>query len=371
MPSLADLAELVRAPAALSVPGDVVAGAAAAGTLDRRVLGLAGASVLIYWAGMAANDWADRELDARERPERPIPSGRVSPGLALGVSAGLTVAGVALACLTGGRRALAAAVPLAGAVWAYDLAAKNTAAGPGVMAACRGLDVLLGASRGRAVRAVPAALTVAAHTYTVTVLSRREVSGASRTLPAATMAGTAAVAAAVVAGRRIRTDRPIRHGTAGRYGSAVPSGPTDRHGPAVPSGSTGQDGSVVRSGPIGRLRSAARNGSIARSGWAVRGGWAGRLGPARRNGSGAGTDWRALVPVALVGWYGLQYGAAQARVAVDPQAARVRAAVGAGITGLPALQGALVARSGAAVLGVAVAAAAPLGRRLARKVSPT
>jgi len=34
MPSLRDLAELVRAPAALSVPGDVLAGAAAAGRSD-------------------------------------------------------------------------------------------------------------------------------------------------------------------------------------------------------------------------------------------------------------------------------------------------------------------------------------------------
>ncbi|WP_344922024.1 SCO3242 family prenyltransferase, partial [Plantactinospora mayteni] len=239
MPSLRDLAELVRAPAALSVPGDVVAGAAAADALDRRVPGLAGASVLLYWAGMAANDWADRELDARERPERPIPSGRVSPGLALGVSAGLTAAGIGLAGLAGGRRALAVAVPLAGAVWAYDLRAKNTPAGPAVMAACRGLDVLLGASGGRVVRAVPAALTVAAHTYTVTELSRREVSGATRTLPAATLAGTAAVAAAAVARRRTADPaRPARH-----------------------------------------------------------------------------PDWRTLVPAALAGWYGLQYGTAQARVA--------------------------------------------------------
>ena len=45
------------------------------------------------------------------------------------------------------------------------------------MAACRGLDVLLGATAGDPVRAVPAALVVAAHTYTVTALSRREVSG--------------------------------------------------------------------------------------------------------------------------------------------------------------------------------------------------
>ncbi|MGC4764543.1 SCO3242 family prenyltransferase [Micromonospora sp. DT46] len=284
MPRLADLAELVRAPAALSVPGDVVAGAAAAGTLGRRTPALAAASVLLYWAGMAANDWADRRLDAVERPERPIPSGRVAPGAALGLAAGLTAAGVALATAAGGRRAATVAVPLAAAVWGYDLAAKSTAAGPAVMAACRGLDVLLGATGGRALRAVPAAVTVAAHTWTVTALSRREVTGADAALPLRTLAGTALVAA----------------------------------------------GAVVRPRPD-----------------------------------------RAALPALLAGWYAARYGAAQARAVADPRAGRVRAAVGAGITGLPALQGALTARAGAGLLGLAVAAAAPLGGRLARRISPT
>ncbi|MFC0033572.1 SCO3242 family prenyltransferase [Micromonospora chaiyaphumensis] len=295
MTRFADLAELVRAPAALSVPGDVLSGAAAAGALGRRTPALAGASVLLYWAGMAANDWADRRLDAVERPERPIPSGRVRPATALGVAVGLTAAGLAVAGAAGGRRATAVAVPLAATIWGYDLRAKNTAAGPAVMAACRGLDVLLGASVGpargrggreappgarRLVRALPAALTVAAHTWTVTALSRREVSGADRRLPRATLAGTALVAATAL----------------------------------------------------------------------------GRPDP---------------VPVVLAAGYAGRYGAAQARVLADPSPARVRAAVGAGITGLPALQGALTARAGARLLGLAVAAAAPLGRRLARLISPT
>ncbi|WP_319463710.1 SCO3242 family prenyltransferase [Micromonospora sp. RTP1Z1] len=306
MTSLADLAELVRAPAALSVPGDVLAGAAASGALDRRTPVLAGASVLLYWAGMAANDWADRRLDAVERPERPIPSGRVSPPSALGLAAGLTAAGLALATAAGGRRAAAVAVPLATTIWGYDLLAKNTAAGPAVMAACRGLDVLLGATSAgpdrapaarrsgaaapggwaspsagaRLARALPAALTVAAHTWTVTALSRREVTGADRRLPRATLAGTAVVAASAL----------------------------------------------------------------------------GRADP---------------VPVALAAGYATRYGSAQAKVLADPSPGRVRAAVAAGITGLPALQGALTARAGARLLGLAVAVAAPLGRRLARLVSPT
>ncbi|MEV2238818.1 SCO3242 family prenyltransferase [Micromonospora sp. NPDC049891] len=317
MPRMADLAELVRAPAALSVPGDVVAGAAAAGALGRRTPALAAASVLLYWAGMAANDWADRELDAVERPERPIPSGRVSPGLAVGLAAGLTAAGVGLAAAAGGRRAAAVAVPLAAAVWGYDLAAKNTAAGPAVMATCRGLDVLLGAAGGRPARALPAAVTVAAHTWTVTALSRREVSGADRALPLRTLAGTALVAASAARppGRQL-TGRITRTG--------APAG-------ALPE-------------PAGRAPAPGRRvlGAVAVS-----------------------------LPAVLAAWYAARYGTAQARVAAEPTAARVRSAVGAGITGLPALQGALTARAGSGLLGLAVAAAAPLGRRLARKVSPT
>src|SRR5262249_8836138 len=206
-PRVRDIAELVRAPAALSVPGDVFAGAAAAGVLSARTPALATASICMYWAGMAANDWADRDVDAVERPARPIPSGRVSPTVALGLATGLTAAALGVAGLAGGAGALAVAVPLAGAVWAYDVVAKSSPAGPAVMAGCRGLDVLLGASGGRMMRALPAAATVAAHTYTVTALSRREVDGARRRLPATTLALTSAIATAAGVPRRSATGR--------------------------------------------------------------------------------------------------------------------------------------------------------------------
>jgi UbiA prenyltransferase family protein len=314
MPSLRDFMDLVRAPAALSVPGDVVAGGAAAGALGRRTPALACASVCLYWAGMAANDWADRRLDKVERPERPIPSGRISANMALATALGLTGAGLAAAGLAAGRRGLAVAVPLAAAVWAYDLRAKNTPAGPAVMAACRALDVLLGASPGLGggrtgsrggtgappgtagaaspsrtfADALPSALAVAAHTYMITELSRREVSGADHRVPATTLAGTAALAAGVT----------------------------------------------------------------------VAGG---------RRGAGPG----AAVQATLASWYLARFGAAQARAVDEPSAPRIREAVGTGITVLPALQGALTVDAGAARVGLAVALAAPLGRRLARKISPT
>ena len=295
MTTLGDLAELVRAPAALSVPGDALAGAAVTGTLGPQAAGLSAASVCLYWAGMSANDWADRNLDAKERPERPIPSGRVTPGTALGIAVTLTGAGLCLAGLTGGRRALAVAAALAGTVWWYDCAVKHTAAGPAAMAACRGLDLLLGASSRTAPqtagrwRAAGPALTVAAHTYPVTALSRREVAGGGPLLPAATLAGTAAVA---VAAASLRARRP----------------------PAT---------------------------------------------------------WRRLLPGGLVSWYAATYAAAQLHALSEPSASNMRAAVGAGITSLPALQGALIARSGRPAVALAVAAAAPLGCRLARRVSPT
>jgi 4-hydroxybenzoate polyprenyltransferase len=142
------LAELVRAPAALTVPGDGLAGAAAGFPLGGRTAALTASSVCLYWAGMALNDYVDRDVDAVERPARPIPSGRVSPRAALGTATALTAAGLAIAGAAGGTRALGVAVPLTCAVWAYDLGLKGTAAGPPVMAAARGLDIVLGAGVG-------------------------------------------------------------------------------------------------------------------------------------------------------------------------------------------------------------------------------
>ncbi|CAD5924268.1 protein of unknown function [Streptomyces sp. KY70] len=90
--------ELFRVSALFSVPGDALAGAAAVGRSPGRGTALAiGASLCLYEAGMALNDWADREEDAVDRPHRPIPSGRISPPAALGAAGVLTAAGLALA----------------------------------------------------------------------------------------------------------------------------------------------------------------------------------------------------------------------------------------------------------------------------------
>lgn len=191
--------QLVRAPAGLTVLGDATAGMAAAGRrglLPR--LGLPVASVLLYWGGMALNDAADADLDRLERPERPIPSGRVSQRAAVATAGALTAAGLGVAGLTGGRSSLAVAVPLAAAIWAYDLSAKRNALGPIVMAACRGLDVLLGAGGDHARAAVRPAAVMAGHTASVTALARGEVHGTHPAVATAAAAVTVGSAAAAV-----------------------------------------------------------------------------------------------------------------------------------------------------------------------------
>ena len=197
MTSVRAWAELLRISALFTVPGDALAGAAATRTAPNRGTALAvGASLCLYEAGMALNDWADRDLDAVERPGRPLPSGRITPAAALTAATGLTGAGLVCAALAG-RRTLATAAALAGTVWAYDLGLKNTPAGPYAMATARSLDLLLGATATYAPAArqavAPAAL-LGAHTLAVTSVSRHEATGGSSKAPLTALATSAAIA---------------------------------------------------------------------------------------------------------------------------------------------------------------------------------
>lgn len=108
------------------------------------------ASACLYTAGMVLNDYFDRDQDARERPFRPIPSGRVSEKTAQRLGFGLLGAGVLFGWLAGATIGSfwpgLVATLLAGAVYIYDGVAKQTPAAPVVMGLCRTLNVLLGMS---------------------------------------------------------------------------------------------------------------------------------------------------------------------------------------------------------------------------------
>jgi 4-hydroxybenzoate polyprenyltransferase len=122
----------------------VLAGGTAA---DWRVfLPLLLAMTLFYVGGMYLNDAFDAEIDARQRPERAIPSGRVARSTVFALGSAMLAAGIAVVLwLTAGRPGQAgllpgaAAVALAAAIVFYDWYHKTNPLSPVVMGLCRAL----------------------------------------------------------------------------------------------------------------------------------------------------------------------------------------------------------------------------------------
>lgn len=139
----------------------------------------------LYLGGMVLNDYFDAELDALERPERPIPSGRISRGAAGVSGAGLLTLGLAAAACVGVQSGCLAVV-LAACVLCYNGFFKSTWFGPFVMATCRMLNLLLGASTltlssGHVSGVLIAACSLGIYILGVTWFSRSEAGSASRT----------------------------------------------------------------------------------------------------------------------------------------------------------------------------------------------
>lgn len=163
---------------------DILAGFAASGAvglLNIQVLGwLLLATTGLYGGGIVLNDVFDAELDAQERPERPIPSGRASRQGATLLGSALLVTGVVAAAQVSLLSAtLACGIALAATL--YDAVGKHhPILGPLNMGACRGGNLLLGIS------AVPAmigehwflAVIPIIYIAAVTTISRGEVHGA-------------------------------------------------------------------------------------------------------------------------------------------------------------------------------------------------
>ena len=108
------------------------------------------ASSALYVGGVVLNDIVDRELDAVERPRRPLPSGRVTLKAACILSGILLFTGTALgwtvAIASGKLLPGVVASLLLGCILIYDGLLKTTALGPVAMGGCRVLNVLLGMS---------------------------------------------------------------------------------------------------------------------------------------------------------------------------------------------------------------------------------
>lgn len=109
---------------------------------------LVASSCGLYLSGMVFNDIFDRHIDARERPFRPIPSGRVSLADANRLGIVLCVLGN-LAAGFAGTASQIVALLLTICIFAYNAGGKATLLGPVLMGSCRGLNIMLGASGGQ------------------------------------------------------------------------------------------------------------------------------------------------------------------------------------------------------------------------------
>jgi 4-hydroxybenzoate polyprenyltransferase len=145
--------QLVRLPNLFTAVADVMMGYLVThGTLEpaSHFAHLVAASCLIYLSGMVLNDVFDAEIDAEERPERPIPSGRISQRAAAACGFAMLASGTLIACfasfaLHDWRPAIVGTL-LATCVILYDFVLKRTPLAPLTMGACRTLNVLLGMS---------------------------------------------------------------------------------------------------------------------------------------------------------------------------------------------------------------------------------
>ncbi len=99
----------------------------------------------LYGGGVVFNDVFDAKLDAVERPERPIPSGRASLQRATILGILLLLIGIVAATFVSPfSGVLAAGIAVLALV--YDKYGKHTPLGPVNMGLCRGLNLLLGVS---------------------------------------------------------------------------------------------------------------------------------------------------------------------------------------------------------------------------------
>lgn len=175
--------QLLRPANVATAAADVLAGHAVAGVPSGAPLAwLLVSTTCLYAGGVVFNDVFDRALDATERPERPIPSGKISAATAGIVGAGLLTTGV-LAAFGAGVASGAIGLGLAVAVLLYDARGKHLAVlGPVNMGLCRALNLILGLSASPAVLATmwPLGLVPWVYIAAVTMVSRGEVHGGRR-----------------------------------------------------------------------------------------------------------------------------------------------------------------------------------------------
>lgn len=190
--SLKNFLQLMRAPAVFTAFSNILAGHLIVTQGDIQWLNLLlllSASAALYLAGMVLNDCFDYAEDLLERPNRPLPSGRIALRIAWYFGAVLLGLGVYLAYLVGSLQ-LYIALLLAGLIVLYNAYAKHTPFGMLVMGSCRYVNWLLGLSvMALTYESYILALPILLYVCSLTLLSTIETTASNRAYLMATGIG--------------------------------------------------------------------------------------------------------------------------------------------------------------------------------------
>ncbi|MCW7493606.1 UbiA-like protein EboC [Leptospira sp. 2 VSF19] len=175
---------LFRPANVVTAVADILAGMAIVGFVwrDHSPIFLLLSTIGLYGGGVVLNDYFDIEIDTKERPERPIPSGKVKKISALVFGSLLLVVGLGFAFfyqMQSGWIALGIIV----LVLTYNRFAKHHSVfGPVVMGMCRGGNLILGMSLVSEIKTFEIALSLLPIFYiiAITMVSRGEVHGGKK-----------------------------------------------------------------------------------------------------------------------------------------------------------------------------------------------
>lgn len=145
--------QLFRISNIFTVPPDILVGFLAVSIYSSSSIGysvsdlvtLIFSSVFIYIGGLVLNDLFDIKVDRLERPNRPLPSGRIKKGKAILITVLLFSIGLAFASLVNSIAVGISLLMIVGII-AYNYKIKNGYFRPYLMAAIRALNVIYGAS---------------------------------------------------------------------------------------------------------------------------------------------------------------------------------------------------------------------------------
>jgi heme O synthase-like polyprenyltransferase len=181
---------LIRAPNLFTVPSNIMSGYFALTPANHTELGqlisLIISSVFLYISGIVLNDYFDIEVDRKERPNRPLVSGRITKSSALKIAGASIIAANILAFLVSWA-SLVVSVSLTAVIIAYNYRLKrNAVSNPLTMASARFLNIVLGGSSALGLSLIMnqthmvlvfvfVGFSLFLYTAAISVLSRKEI----------------------------------------------------------------------------------------------------------------------------------------------------------------------------------------------------